>query len=479
MLKKIKSFVSFFLIPALILSVFQTAGLHSVFADEPADSSQTSISVNTEWPAYPSIYAEAGILIDAASGTVLYEKNCHNQMYPASITKIMTTMLALEYGNLSDMVEFSHYSVYSLESGAAHVSMDQGELLSLNDCLYAIMLASANEVSNAVAEYIAKKQPEYEKRIAELDAAGQEYNESVVAIQVFADMMNSRAVQCGARNTHFCNPNGLFDENHYTTCYDMAMITREAIKNDQFLKVESQLTYTLPTTNLKTETQPIANRHKMLFPLNAVYYDGILGGKTGYVDQSGNTLVTFARRNGMTLISVVMKSNSQNVYNDTKLLLDYGFNNFSLTNISQNETNFTPSNGSSIFSEDSSLIQISPDDYAVLPNSITLEQCSSNLTFSEENPDVFARLEYKLGDRTVGSATLIVNKEENNHFNFGPKIEEETKKEPADNEYITINLWVVLAVVVIILVLLVILYFLKTTRISRKRHRRNKHNKYR
>ncbi len=92
---------------------------------------------------------------------------------------------------------------------------------------------------------------------------------------------------------------------------------------------------------------------------------------------------------------------------------------------------------------------------------------------------MFARLEYKLGDRTVGSATLIVNKEENNHFNFGPKIEEETKKEPADNEYITINLWVVLAVVVIILVLLVILYFLKTTRISRKRHRRNKRNKYR
>ncbi len=477
MLKKLKSLASFFLVPAMVLSLCQTAGLHSVFADEPSDS--TSIAVNTEWPAYPSIYAEAGVLIDAASGTVLYEKNGYSQMYPASITKIMTTMLALEYGNLSEMVEFSHYSVYSLESGAAHVSMDQGELLSMNDCLYAIMLASANEVSNAVAEHIAKKQPEYEKRIAELDAAGQEYNDSVVAIQVFAEMMNSRAVQCGARNTHFCNPNGLFDENHFTTCYDMAMITREAIKNDQFLKVESQLTYTLPTTNLKTETQPIANRHKMLFPLNAVYYEGILGGKTGYVDQSGNTLVTFARRNGMTLISVVMRSNSQNVYNDTKLLLDYGFNNFSLTNISQNETNFTPSNNSYIFSSNSSLIKISPDDYVILPNSVSLEQCSSHLTFSEENPDIFARLEYTLGDRSVGSATLTVNREENNRFEFGPKIEEETKKEPVDNDYITINLRVVLAVSVIILVILLILYFFKSSRISRNRRRRNKRNIYR
>lgn len=480
MLKKLKPYVSFFLIPILFFSFLQSFGFHSVYADEPEDSTQTSIAVNTEWPSYPSIYAEAGVLIEASSGTVLYEKNCHNQMYPASITKIMTTLLALEYGNLSDMVEFSHYSVYSLEPGDAHVSMDQGELLSLNDCLYAIMLASANEVSNAVAEYIAKKQPEYEQRISELTAAGQQYNESVVAIEVFANMMNSRAAQCGAQNTHFCNPNGLFNENHYTTCYDMAMITREAIKNDQFLKVESQITYTLPTTNLKSETQPIANRHKMLFPLNSVYYDGILGGKTGYVDQSGNTLVTFARRNGMTLISVVMKSNSQNVYNDTKLLLDYGFNNFSLTNISQNETNFTPSKGSYIFSSAPSLITINPDDYVVLPNSVTLEHCSSNLTFSDSNSDVFAKLEYKLGDRTVGSATLSVNKEETNSFNFGPKIEEETKKEPADNDYITINLWMVLAVVVLILVLLLILYFLKTTRLSRKRkrHRRNMHNKY-
>lgn len=466
-----------------MLVIFITAVLpfDFCFADETTDQTQqTSTAVNVAWPEYPSIYAESGILIEASSGTILYEKNCHDQMYPASITKIMTALLALENGNLSDTVEFSHYDVYSLEPGAAHVSMDEGELLSLNDCLYAIMLASANEVSNAVAEYVAKKQPEYSQKISELQAAGQKYDESVVAIEVFSNMMNARAIECGAKNTHFCNPNGLHNENHYTTCYDMAMITREAIKNDQFLKVESQITYVLPATNLKSETLPIANRHKMLFPLNSVYYEGILGGKTGYVDQSGNTLVTFARRNGMTLISVVMKSNSDNVYKDTKLLLDYGYNNFSLTNISQNEDNFTPNsysllgNNSSVFDSSLPLITINPDDYVVLPNSVFLEHCTSDLSFTDDKSDVFATLEYKLGDRTVGSTTLTVNKDENEGFNFGPTIEEETKKEETEKNYITINLWVVSGVIITILMALFLLYYFKITYASRKRRRRRK-----
>lgn len=481
MFRRTKSFISFVLM--LVLFVTSVLPFDFCYADETTEpTQQNSTAINFDWPEYPSIYAESGILIEASSGTILYEKNGYDQMYPASITKIMTALLALENGNLSDMIEFSHYDVYSLESGAAHVSMDEGELLSLNDCLYAIMLASANEVSNAVGEYVAKKQPAYTQKIADLQAAGNSsVDESIVAIEVFSDMMNARAVECGAKNTHFCNPNGLFNENHYTTCYDMAMITREAIKNDQFLKVESQLTYVLPTTNLKTETLPIANRHKMLFPLNSVYYEGSLGGKTGYVDQSGNTLVTFARRNGMTLISVVMKSNSENVYKDTKLLLDYGFNNFSLTNISQNENNFTPNsysilgNSSSVFDSSLPLITINPDDYVVLPNGAPfLDACTSNITFTDDKSDIFATLEYRFGDRIVGSTTLTVNKDENEGFDFGPTIEEETKEKTTEKNYITINLWVVSGVIITILMILFLLYYLKKTQANRKRRRRRK-----
>ena len=469
-IKKAKSYVAFILISTILIVSLLSSSIVVSYSDEMT-------TTESSWPVYPNIYADAGIVIEASTGTILYEKNSNNQMYPASITKIMTALLALEKTNPNDIIEFSHYSVYSLEAGAAHVSMDEKELLPFNDCLYAILLASANEVSNAVGEHIARQQPEYTQKIEQLQASGQKYNESVVAIQLFSDMMNARAKECGAINTNFCNPHGLFDENHYTTCYDMAMITREAIKNDQFLKVESQTSYILPTTNLKSETQAIANRHKMLFPLNSVYYEGILGGKTGYVDQSGNTLVTFARRNGMTLISVIMKSNSENVYKDTKLLLDYGFNNFSLSNISQNEVNFTSSNysllgdNSSIFSTSSTLIKMNSDDNIVLPNGVNFEQCTSTLNFQEEDNDIFATLEYRFADKSVGSTTLTVNTEKETGFNFGPTVDEEIKKETTNDDYITINIWVVLGVIVVILFIIFVLYYLKSTYVYRKRRR--------
>lgn len=468
-------------VPSFHTDVFAEPENGIVSEEQPTDA---PVAATTTWPAGPEIFAECGVLIEASTGTVLYDKAANQQMYPASITKIMTTLLALEHGNLSDMVEFSRHSVYSIEAGAAHISRDQGELLSLNDCLYAVMLASANEVSNAVGEYIAKKQPAFTEKIAALQASGAEYGESLVAIEVFADMMNARATQCGALNTHFNNPHGLFDENHWTTCYDMAMITREAIKNEQFMKIESQTSYIIPTTNLKTETLPISNRHKMVFPLNDVYYEGILGGKTGYVDQSGNTLVTFAKRNGMTLISVVMRSNSSNVYNDTKLLLDYGFQNFSLTNIAANETKFTPSShsilssGSSIFSSSSPLITMNPEDNVVLPKEATLDSCTTSIAYAEDTGDTFATLTYKLGDRTVGTTTLTVhNPQEDEHgFDFGPVVEEETTTSKKEEEkYINVNIGKVLLIILIIGALgFAGYYFYQTQLTGTKRRRRRR-----
>lgn len=457
-------------------------------ADDTANGEETKI--DTSWPAGPEIFAECGVLIEASSGTVLYDKNANQQMYPASITKIMTTMLGLEYGTLSDMVEFSHHAVYSIETGAAHISRDQGELLSLNDCLYAVMLASANEAANAVGEYVAKKQPAYTQKISELQAAGTDYDESLVAMEIFSNMMNERALQCGALNTHFTNPHGLFDENHWTTCYDMAMITREAIKNEQFLKIEGQTSYIIPTTNLKSEPLPISNRHKMVFPLNAVYYEGILGGKTGYVDQSGNTLVTFARRNGMTLISVVMRSDSANVYNDTKLLLDYGFEKFYLTNIAANEKDFTPAShsilggNSSIFTSSQPLLRMDSDANVVLPNNVPISCCTKSVTYSEDSSDVFASLQYKLNDRLVGSADLMIhNPEDDEHkFDFDMMVEEETTTTEKDETYITISIWPIVIFLIVLVVVALIAYYIyfnqpiKVRRRKRRRSRRSRNN---
>lgn len=476
----------------LTLTVIFTLSIHpSEIAH--ADNEDTATSVS--WPAYPDIYAEAGVLIEASTGTVLYDKNCHQQMYPASITKILTTLIALEEGNLSDMVEFSHYAVYSLEIGDAHISRQEGELLSLKDCLYAVMLASANEVANAVGEYVAKKSQAYTDRIAELQAAGTEYDESKVAIEVFADMMNERAAEAGALGTHFCNPNGLFNENHYTTCYDMAMITRAAAANDEFLKIESNITYTIPTTNKATETHPIKNRHQMMFPLNSVYYEGILGGKTGYVDQSGTTLVTIAKRNGMTLISVVMKTNGANVYNDTKLLLDYGFNNFSLSNISETETKFSfnntgnYSNLNTVFDTNTSLIELDTVGNVVLPNGVPIDQCKSELTFYDEagqtDSNRIAKINYYYNDINVGGTDLILNNSNENTFNFGPAKESPAVSDKKEDKYITINIWFLLAIILVILIIIAVIYYTKTIQNlkrsrRRKRRRRNaRRNRYR
>ncbi|MDE7432273.1 MAG: serine hydrolase, partial [Lachnospiraceae bacterium] len=447
------------------------------------------------WPTYPDIYAEAGVLIEASTGTVLYDKNCHQQMYPASITKILTTLIALEEGNLSDMVEFSHYAVYSLEVGDAHISRQEGELLSLKDCLYAVMLASANEVANAVGEYVAKNTQAYTDRIADLQASGTAFDESKVAIEVFADMMNERAAKAGALGTHFCNPNGLFNENHYTTCYDMAMITRDASKNDEFLKIESNITYVIPTTNKATETHPIRNRHQMVFPLNSVYYEGILGGKTGYVDQSGTTLVTFAKRNGMTLISVVMKSNGANVYNDTKLLLDYGFNNFSLSNISETETKFSfnksgnYSNLNTVFDTNSSLLELDTAGNIVLPNGVSINQCKSELTFydgtQQTGTNSIAKINYYYNDINVGGTDLILNNRNDNSFNFGPAKEPPAASDKKEDKYININIWFLIGLIIIILIVIAIIYYTKKIQSSgrsnrrRRRHRSSGRNPYR
>ena len=321
----------------------------------------------------PEIVAEAGVVIEASSGTVLYNKNMDEKMYPASITKILTTLLALENSSLTEQVTYSHYSVFSLEPGAANVAMDEGEIISMKDTLNAVMLASANECANAAGEHVAKKTDAYSKKIAKLSSSGKTYDESEVAISVFADMMNQRAKQAGAKNSHFKNPNGLFDKDHYTTCYDMAMIMREAIKNEAFLKLESNYSYTIGKTNKMSEERPFTNRHAMMNPYKPEYDETIIAGKTGYVDQSGNTLVTVSKHEDMTLISVVMKTDTYNVYSDTKAILDYGVNNYEAVNVSNEENRFSLAGDvfftsiGTIFTDDKPLLEVDDTKSVVLP----------------------------------------------------------------------------------------------------------------
>lgn len=251
----------------------------------------------------PDLESEAAVLMDANTGQVLFEKNMNQQLYPASITKIMTILLGLEYGNLNDTITMSHQAVYSIERGSAHIALEEGEQITMEQALMAAMLPSANDASNGIAEKISGSVPEFVK------------------------LMNKRAAETGALNTHFANANGLHDDDHVTTAYDMAMITKTALQNDQFRRIFGTVQYQIPPTNKKTQTRYFWTEHKMMKP-GKYQYDGAIGGKTGYTKEAECTLVTAARKGDRELIAVVLKSSTNGVYNDTKKLLDYGFDEF-------------------------------------------------------------------------------------------------------------------------------------------------------
>lgn len=258
------------------------------------------------WPQGPKIEGESAILVDMVTGAVLYSKNADKVQYPASITKIMTSLLAAEHLNMKDKIVMSQSAAYGITiSDSSSIYADTGEEFTTEQAMMAVMLQSANEMTLALAE------------------------ETSGSVKKFVELMNLKAKQLGCTGTHFNNPNGLPDELHYTTASDMAKIARAAWYNPTFRKYATTTYYEIPPTNKFAETRYLLNHHKMMKG-NTYAYEGVMGGKTGYTDAAGNTLVTYAKRGNMRLVSVVMKS-INGAYADTAALLDYGFNNFTRT----------------------------------------------------------------------------------------------------------------------------------------------------
>jgi len=248
----------------------------------------------------PDIASEGAALYNATTGEFLYKKNSDTAYYPASITKILTALLVIEKCQPDDTVTFTDSATTNLESGAVTLGLTAGDTVSVRDCLYAILLKSANEAANGLAEHTAG------------------------SVSAFAAMMNEKAASLGCTGSHFANPNGLDNADHYTTPHDMALIAKACFENETFRKIDSTVSYSFPATLRRPNGTTIVMGHKMIDSGNSQYYEGILGGKTGYTSAAGNTLVTCAERNGVRLIAVVMKSRSTH-YADTKALLDYGF----------------------------------------------------------------------------------------------------------------------------------------------------------
>ena len=345
--------------------------------------------------ASPNILSESAILIDAASGTILAQKNPDKKMYPASLTKIMTAILAIEMGKLTDVITVDDDTPFEIEG--SHIALEPGEILTLKDLLYSLMLPSANDAASAIAKHYGKN----------LDG--------------FVKIMNEKAKELGAYNTNFANPHGLHDVNHYTTAADLALITQYAMKNETFRKIVETTRYEIKTTNKKDEPRYFTTLNKLLYNTtnNQIYVDGTYispyyeyatGAKTGYTPEAGNCLAATATKNGTELIAVTMKGISLEMYQDTHNLFNYGFEEYqNITLINKNTfiKNIKISNGDS-----KEISIITETDLTALLEKGSMDNIKSNVIMNDidlpiERNDVVGKIEYTLNNEIIGTVNLI------------------------------------------------------------------------
>lgn len=281
-----------------------------------AEDTTTSININ----------ASSGILIDYNTGKILYDKESHKKMYPASTTKIMTAILTLENCKLEDKATVSYEAVFTVPSGYTNANLQVDEELSINDLLHVLLIPSANDAANVLAEHIAG------------------------SVESFASMMNTKAVEIGCLGTNFTNPSGIHDENHYTTAYDLALMAKYAMKFDVFNNIVNTTKYTLPISNKYDKSDRIfTTTNHLILSNNKNYYQYATGLKTGFTNAAKNCLVSSAKKENMTLISVVLGCENNAKFTDTKTLFEYGFSNYSIKNLATTNEVFkviSPSNAS-------------------------------------------------------------------------------------------------------------------------------------
>ena len=391
------------------------------------------------WPDAPETLSPGVILMEESTGTILYEKNMDEAHYPASITKIMTTLLALENGNLSDMVTFSDDAINNTEGSG--IARDYGEQMTLEQCLYGVMLESANECAYAVAEHVGG------------------------TVENFVDMMNAKAKELGCTNTHFANPHGLQDENHYTTAHDMALIAQAAYQNETFRIIIGTKMYTIPPTNKHAEETVLRNHHDMLCTYhnaNRKYlYPYCVGGKTGYTATANSTLVTYAEKDGMTLICVVMDTQSPNQFIDTVNLFDYAFDNFQVLNVAENDTDYsaetTVDNGN--LDNIAPFVELDKEAVIVLPKTAEFSDTSSSVEYNDSDPEIAGSITYTYAGRNVGKADIKTTGVVVEGYAFDNESTEEEEKEAVST--VQVRPIVVVLLIVAVILLGVLLFFLK------------------
>lgn len=332
----------------------------------------------------PQIVGPTAVLMDFTTGQVLYDKNMHQRMYPASTTKILTAIIAIEKGKLSDVVT-TNDDVRNIDGNSMYLV--PGEKLTLEQLLYAMLLESDNDAAIAVADHIGG------------------------SIQGFADLMNKKAKEIGANDSHFVNPNGLPDNNHYSTPYDMALIARYAMENATFRKIVSTMHYQIPPTNKFDKPRDLWISNRLIKP-TSFHYDGADGVKTGYTVAANQVFVGSATRNGHRLISVIMGDKGTNIWSDTIKLLNYGFNNFSLVNPLEKDSIVTYAEVGKVkfklplIAKNSFYYVVPKGEENDIKSTITL---NNSIKAPIQKGTVLGQINYTFDGKSIGSVQLIAN----------------------------------------------------------------------
>ena len=389
----------------------------------------------------PSTYSGATLLMEQSTGEILYGKNIYEKMYPASTTKIMTAILTIENCKLTDTAIASHNAVFSVPSGYSHANIQEGEELTIEELLNVLLIPSANDAAYVLAEHIAG------------------------SVDAFSDMMNAKAKELGCLNTHFVNPNGIHNENHYSTAYDMALIGKYAMKSIVFRQIVSKTSCSLPATNKYAKTDRLFNTTNELIKPNSsssptnYYYQYATGAKTGYTDAAANCIVATATKNDTSLLVVILHGErtadglSQRAL-DCKTLFEYGFNNFSFSTIAKKGDVCKTIEIADATSATKNLNLLYDEDItAYLPNNYNLYDLTPQKTISDE---IFAPI---ASDTILGTVTYSVG-----NLTFTSNITAQNDVYKSD----TTKTIMEILLIVIILILISFIFKLKTRTASKK-----------
>ena len=458
-----KIMLSTFIILLIITNISLPALAERDYKAEAEERKKIPVETNNivNWPAGPEIGAEAAILMEVNTGTILYAKNIHEKLYPASITKILTALIASEKCDMNEMVTFSYDAVHSINwREDANMGINVGDSITMEQCLYGLLVGSANEVAYAMAEHISGE--------GNLDA--------------FSKLMNQKTKELGGTDSNFITPNGIHDENHYTSAHDMALIAQAFFSNELLCKISSTTNYHIPQTSTQPREDMIVWAKSKLLPGKEYEYEYLVGTKTGYTDNARQTLVSCAEKNGLKLVCVILKEETPSQFTDTIELFNYGFDNFYAASVAENDTAYSIdtsnffSTDTDFFGSSKPIIEINPDDYIVLPENIDFSEIKSELTYDGLNQNEIARINYTFNDVNIGSASLVPVENSVVTFDFGTKQQiVDTPSVQENQNTVFINIKNVIVIIIALAIFFIVIFMIRAMIINtRKYHKRSR-----